>query len=296
MRLKRTALLVLLLVFVAVLALSHSAVQRTSNGIIAFITDWGSRDWYVGAVKGVALSIFPEATIVDITHDVPPFELEEGAATLWFSSREFPSGTVFVAVVDPGVGTERRPLVVHTENDMFFVGPDNGLFTYVVLDFGVKAVYQITNESFMRPPVSYTFHGRDIFTPTAANLAAGRKVSEVGPEITDYIMFDVGAAYIEDELIYGEVMNHDQYGNLRTNITREYVDELGLTFGDRIKLTVEGKTIETVFVNTYGDVEVGEFLTYVASTDQFAIAINWGNAREYFDADIGSEVIIEKIK
>ncbi len=293
---RKIVVLMLLLVVVSALALSHSPVQRTANGIIALITDWGSRDWYVGAVKGVALSIFPEATIVDLTHEIPPFELEEGAATLWFSSREFPSGTVFVAVVDPGVGTERRPLVVHTENDMFFVGPDNGLFTYVILDYGVKAVYQITNEAFMRPPVSYTFHGRDIFTPTAANLASGRKVSEVGPVITDYIMFDVGAAYMEEGIIYGEVMSHDLYGNLRTNITREYVDELGLTFGDKIRLTVDGETIETVFVNTYGDVEVGEFLTYVASTDQLAIAINWGNAREYFDADIGSTVIVEKIE
>ncbi len=293
---KKIVVLVLLLVVVSVLALSHSPVQRATNGIIAFMTDWGSRDWYVGAVKGVALSIFPEVTIVDLTHEIPPFELEEGAATLWFSSREFPSGTVFVAVVDPGVGTERRPLVVHTENDMFFVGPDNGLFTYVMLDYGVKAVYQITNEAFMRPPVSYTFHGRDIFTPTAANLASGRNVSDVGPEITDYIMFEVGAAFVENGVIHGEVMSHDLYGNLRTNITREYVDELGLTFGDEIRLTVDGETIETVFVNTYGDVEVGEFLTYVASTDQFAIAINWGNAREYFDADIGSTVIVEKIE
>ncbi len=295
MRFRKAVLLGFLLLLIPVIALSRSPVQRSTNGIIAFLTDWGSRDWYVGAVKGVALSIFPEATLIDITHEIPPFELEEGAGTLWFSSKEFPSGTVFVAVVDPGVGTERRPIVVHTEDDKFFIGPDNGLFTYIMLDFGVKAVYHITNIEFMRPPISHTFHGRDIFTPTAANLAAGRRVTEVGPEIHDYIMFDVEAAYVENGIALGEIMNHDLYGNLRSNITRQHVDSLGLAFGDRIRITIEGKTIETVFVNTYGDVPVGDFLTYLASTDLLAIAINWGNAREFFGAEIGSKVILEKL-
>lgn len=290
---KRNGVLLIVLLTFCVLAFSSSPVQRETNGIVAFITDWGSRDWYVGAVRGVVLSIFPEATMVDISHEVPPFELLEGAATLWFASREFPSGTVFVCVVDPGVGTERRPIVVHTLDNKFFIGPDNGLFTYVMGEYGVKAVYHITNPDFMRHPVSYTFHGRDIFSPAAAYLASGRKVHEVGPVITDYITFDFSAARVEDNKIIGEIMNIDQYGNLRTNISHSMSYQQGLEFGTKIKVTIEGVSVEMPVVHTYGDVPMGDFLAYNTSTDLLAFAINYGNAKDHFNAEIGSEVIVE---
>lgn len=292
---KRTTVLWMALILICVVVFSSSPVQRETNGIIAFMTDWGTRDWYVGAVRGVALSIFPEAALVDITHEVPPFEMLEGAATLWFASREFPSGTIFVCVVDPGVGTERRPIVVQTLDNRFFIAPDNGLLTYVMGDYGVKAVYHITNPDFMRHPVSYTFHGRDIFTPTAAYLASGRKVHEVGPEITDYITFEYNAAWVQEGEIHGEIMNIDLYGNLRTNVSHRMSDEFGLTFGTMIRVTIEGVSVEMPVVHTYGDVPQGEFLAYNTSTDLLAFAINWGNAAEHFGASIGSEVLIELI-
>jgi len=277
--------------------LAQSPAQRTANGIVAFVTDWGERDFYVGAAKGVALSIFPEVKLVDITHYVEPYEIMEGAVTLMLAAREFPTGTTFVAVVDPGVGTERRPIVVHTNNDLFFVGPDNGLFTLVMQEFGVRNVYHITNPSFMRPgKISYSFHGRDIFTPTATHIAAGRPVSDVGPVIDDYIMMDIQPARREGDALVGEIIFVDVYGNMQANIDVKLVDELGLAFGDEVWVTVGDTRILSKFVNTYGDVPVGDDLIFIASTDLLEISVNFGNAAERFGAGIGSPVRVERVR
>lgn len=277
-------------------AFAQGQYQPETNGVIAFLTDWGTRDFYVGAVKGVALSIFPEATLVDITHEVEPYSIMEGAVTLWLAAREFPAGTVFVGVVDPGVGTERRPVVVHTLDGKFFVGPDNGLFTFVMEEFGVKGIYEITDESFMRPaPRSYTFHGRDVFTPAAAHIAAGRGASEVGPIVEDPILLAVEPARCEDDIIVGQVILIDQYGNIQANITRELLGQLGLRFGDRVYVQVGEKRIESTFVNTYGDVPEGHDLMFIASTDLVEISVNMGSAQERLGGEIGSLVIIEKV-
>lgn len=283
-----------LLMTLAPAALAQSPAQRVSNGIVAFVTDWGERDFYVGAAKGVALSIFPEVTLVDISHYVEPYDIMEGAVTLMLAAREFPSGTTFVAVVDPGVGTERRPIVVHTENDLFFVGPDNGLFTLVMQEFGVKNVYHITNPSFMRPgKISYSFHGRDIFTPTATHIAAGRPVADVGPAVDDYIVMDIQPARREGDALLGEIIFVDVYGNMQANIDVKLVDELGLAFGDEVWVTVGDTRILSKFVNTYGDVPVGDDLVFIASTDLVEISVNFGNAAERFGAGIGAPVRIE---
>jgi len=288
---------VVALLAVAAVALAQSPAQRLSNGIVALLTDWGERDFYVGAAKGVALSIFPEVKLVDITHDVEPYNIMEGAVTLMLAAREFPAGTTFVAVVDPGVGTERRPIVVHTQNDLFFVGPDNGIFTLVMQEFGVKAVYHITNSSFMRPgKISYSFHGRDIFTPTATHIAAGRPVSEVGPVIDDYVLLDIEPARREGDALIGEIILVDVYGNLQANIGAALVEELGLQFGDEVWVTVGDTTVRSKFVNTYGDVPVGDDLIFIASTDLLEIAVNYGNAAERFNAGIGSPVRIERAR
>ncbi len=285
----------LAMMLAAPLAGARSPAQRDTNGIMVFYTDWGTSDFYVGAVKGVALSIFPEATLVDLTHDVPPFQLGPDAIEILRSAaREFPSGTVFVAVVDPGVGTERRPIVVHTEDDKFFVGPDNGLFTPFIME-GVKGIYHITNEDFMRPgPRSHTFHGRDIFTPAAANIAAGRSVTQVGPEITDPVLLEMGVATIEDGVLIGEVLVIDQYGNLGSNIYRDLIDEAGFTVGDTLRVTVGDVTDDVPLVYTYGDVPVGDDLVYISSRDALSIAVNWGSAEDRWGAEVGIEIRVEK--
>ena len=294
-------LVVRLLVVMAMLSLlaaaatAQSPAQRHTNGIIVLYTDWGTSDFYVGAVKGVALSIFPEANIVDLTHDVPPFELSMDAVELLrVAAREFPSGTVIVGVVDPGVGTERRPIVVHTEDDKFLVGPDNGLFTPFIQD-GVKGIYEITNEAFMRPGErSHTFHGRDIFTPTAAHIAAGRPVQDVGPEVTDPVLLDIGVARIEDDKLVGEVLIIDQYGNLGTNIYRDLITDLGLEVWDELTVTIDDTSFQVPLVYTYGDVPQDDDLVYVSSRDALSIAVNWGSAEARWNAEVGSTVIVEK--
>jgi S-adenosyl-L-methionine hydrolase (adenosine-forming) len=299
----RFSRLAMLLVLAGILALAavfntvtqaQSPAQRQSNGIIVFYTDWGTSDFYVGAVKGVALSIFREATLIDLTHDVPPFQLSMDAVELLrVAAHEFPTGTVFVAVVDPGVGTERRPIVVHTEDDKFFVGPDNGLFTPMI-QAGVQAIYEITNESYMRPgPRSHTFHGRDIFTPTGANLAAGRPVEAVGPEVTDPILLDIGLAEVEDDTLVGEVLIIDQYGNLGTNIYRDLINQLELQVGDMLQVTIGDESFEVPLVNTYGDVPEGDDLVYISSRDALSIAVNWGSAEERWGAEVGSVVTVQ---
>ena len=280
-----------------VAATAASPAERDTCGIIAFLTDWGTRDFYVGAAKGVAYSVFPEARLVDITHEIEPYNIMEGVVTLLLAAREFPSGTVFVAVVDPGVGTERRPIAVRTADGRYFIGPDNGIFTMVMQEFGVDEVRTITNRAFMRPgPTSYSFHGRDIFTPTASNLAAGRKFAEVGPIVDEVVVLDIKAARAQDGKAYGEIVLVDQYGNLQANIGRDLLAELGLKYGDTALVTVGGKTIPSKFVNTYGDVPEGDHLIFIGSTDWVEISINMDDAKAAFGAQIGSPVVIEKAR
>lgn len=298
--LRRRVLTIGLIVALAVVGsgvgMAASLAERDTNGIIGFVTDWGTRDFYVGAAKGVAYSVFPEVRMVDISHDIEPYNIGEGAITLLLAAREYPSGTVFVAVVDPGVGTERRPIALRTEDGKFFIGPDNGLFTMVMQEFGVAEVRHITNKAFMRPgPTSFSFHGRDIFTPSAANLAAGRRFEEVGPVVEDAITLDVLPAHIENGRAYGQVLMVDQYGNMQANISRTILDELGLVLGDSVRVTVGGISTDSKFVNTYGDVPEGDDLVFIASTEFLEISINMGDAKTKFEADIGSPVVIEKL-
>lgn len=286
----------LLLALAGTSALAASPAERQANGIIAFLTDFGTRDFYVGAIKGVALSAFPEARLVDITHEIEPYNVREGAITLLLAAREFPAGTTFVAVVDPGVGTERRPILLTTRDGKFFLAPDNGLLTLVMQEFGVESVRHITNRDYWRPgPTSYSFHGRDIFTPTAARIASGWPAANVGPEITDYVTLDITPARREGQTLRGEVVLIDFYGNLQAYIDAGLVRELGLAFGDRVRVSVGEKSVESVFVNTYGDVPEGDHLIFLASTDLLEISINMGSAQEYFQAVLGSPVIIERL-
>lgn len=292
------AVAVFLLVGVAsTQTLAVSPAERQANGIIAFLTDFGTRDFYVGAIKGVAYSAFPEARLVDITHEIEPYNVREGAITLLLAAREFPAGTTFVSVVDPGVGTERRPILLTTQDGRYFISPDNGLLTLVMQEFGVESVRHITNREYWRPgPTSYSFHGRDVFTPTASRIASGWPVAGVGPVITDYVTLDIEPAQRVGNTLRGEVILVDQYGNLQANIGADLVRELGLSVGDPVRVTVGQTSIESTFVNTYGDVPEGDDLIFLASTDLLEISVNMESAQERFQADLGSPVVIERLR
>ena len=239
MKLKKIGLLMMVVVLLlSTPLLSWAAPPDEPNGLIALLTDYGERDFYAAALKGVIYSIYPQAKVVDITHEVEPFNIHEGAVTLLLAARAFPPGTIFVAVVDPGVGTERRSIIVKTQNNLFFVGPDNGLLTLVMQEFGVQEIREITNEKWMRLPVSYTFHGRDIFAPAAAHLAQGWPLAEAGPIVTDPIWLPIEVARVEDGKVIGQVLMIDQYGNIQANITGDLLAQIGLSVGDAVSVQV----------------------------------------------------------
>ena len=194
--------------------------------LATLLTDFGTRDYYVGALKGALLSVSPRAQVVDLTHEIPAHDITAGAFALLAAYDAFPPRTVHVAVVDPGVGSARRPLLVVTR-DYFFVGPDNGLFSYVCdREPGARA-FHLTNESYFRPAVSSTFHGRDIFAPVAGALLNGVAPAELGAEITDHVrLAPLAPARAADGTLVAYVMHIDRFGNCVTNITRaELPDE-----------------------------------------------------------------------
>ena len=192
--------------------------------VISLLTDFGTADYFVGAVKGAILSVNPEAVIVDITHEIAPQDISAGAFTLLGAYQTFPAGTIHVVVVDPGVGSTRRPIVV-SANEQFFVGPDNGLFTYIYDREPAFEVFHVTAEKYFRRDSSTTFHGRDIFAPVAAALSNGVKPRKLGPRIGDAIRLDIPLApeVLTNGDVRARIIHIDHFGNCVTNITRDLV-------------------------------------------------------------------------
>src|SRR5262249_24708804 len=193
------------------------------QSVITLLTDFGTQDYFVGAMKGVILSANPSAAIVDITHDIPPQDIHAAAFNLLATYRDFPAGSVHVAVVDPGVGSSRRPILVECAEQMF-VGPDNGLFSWICEREKRFRARQLTNESFFRHPKSKTFHGRDVFAPVAAALARGVSAEEVGPSIVKLVKLEsLTPKRRDDGTLEGCVIHIDRFGNCITNFTTEHL-------------------------------------------------------------------------
>ena len=270
-------------------------VNPVPNGIVALMTDYGEEDFYVGALEGAVLTACPQARVVDLSHEVPPYDVDLGAWQLWDSAREFPPGTVVVAIVDPGVGTARRPVVFQTGSGTWFVGPDNGLFTVVEREMRPGVFREITNPEWMRRgKISASFHGRDIFGPTAGHLACGTNFEEAGPLVTDPIRLQLVPARMETgaegRRIAGKVLISDHYGNLQTDIPGEMLDSLGVTRGASVKVEIGGTALTMPFLRTYGDVPEGKPLVIVASTGRLEVALNQASAAERFGAKRGAAV------
>ncbi|PVX23581.1 MAG: hypothetical protein CW691_10170, partial [Candidatus Bathyarchaeum sp.] len=201
--------------------------------IISLLSDFGNRDPYVAEMKAVILSINPETRIVDITHEIEKFSIRMGAYVLASASPYFPKKTVHVAVVDPGVGTKRRPIIVETCRS-FYVGPDNGLLMLAAQKEGIKSVYVICNPKYLLSIVSNTFHGRDIFAPSAAYLAKGIKPSDFGPAIQDYVFPEFVKPCTKNGQLVGEVLHIDDFGNIISNISAQDLDHYNLCAGDSL--------------------------------------------------------------
>jgi S-adenosyl-L-methionine hydrolase (adenosine-forming) len=259
------------------------------SGIITMTTDFSLHDSYVGTMKGVILRIFPEARLVDISHQISPQDILEASLVLESGYRYFPAGTVHLAVVDPGVGGCRRPILI-VGNEHFFVGPDNGTFTRVLEQDPEARIREIKEQKFLLPRVSDTFHGRDVFAPVAAYLARGIDPAEFGPLLSEAQHLQVPEPLAWGGQIRGEVIHIDSFGNIVSNITR---DQFEKSVGQRpFRIWINGKTI-TRIDRTYEDGEQGRPLALFGSTDLLEVAVSGGRAERRIGAGKGDTVLVQ---
>lgn len=254
--------------------------------IITLTTDFGYKDHYVAAMKAVILGINPDARIIDISHGIPPQDIMAGAWVLRNSAYLFPEGTIHVAVVDPGVGSDRRPVAVRMNNHLF-VGPDNGLFSLLN---GAEAaeVYELTDSAYWRSTHSNTFHGRDLFSPVAAHLSRGAGLSDVGILSGELLTYRWATAIVDDEGIQGWIVHIDSYGNLITNIPGELITA---EHNNNLKIYV-GTHILKRISRTFTDVSPGEAAAVTGSSGMIEIVINKGDAAEMLGVQKGAPVSV----
>ncbi|MCL4429588.1 MAG: S-adenosyl-l-methionine hydroxide adenosyltransferase family protein [Chloroflexi bacterium] len=252
--------------------------------MITLISDFGLKDPYVAEMKGAILTINPNATIVDITHGVEKFNIRMGAFMLASAAPYFPKGTVHVAVVDPGVGTERRGILVQTKQG-FFVGPDNGVLLLAVQNQGIEHVHELTNPKFMLPQVSSTFHGRDVFAPAAAHLDMGSEPSEFGREINDAVTPDFTSVKQRNGSLVGEVLHIDSFGNLITNISQREMAQ-----AKTVNVKLQNLSLNLAFGKTYAQAKPQEPIALIGSHGFLEIALNQGGVAEKFHAKAGDKI------
>lgn len=252
--------------------------------IVTLTSDFGARDPYVASMRGVIHSICENAQIADLSHDIGAQDIFEGALFIAEASRWFPRGAVHCVVVDPGVGTARLPIAAHARGQ-YFVCPDNGLLTFIAKESPLDEVRSITNPSFMLDPISATFHGRDIFAPAAAHLAAGASYRSVGEQLHTLTLLDVpGVGRDVANLAGGIVLHVDRFGNAITNIHRADLPEHA-----NASVHFSGAVIDSIS-ETYGDVPAGSPVALFGSSGYLEIAVHRGNASERFDLRRGSRV------
>jgi len=253
--------------------------------IITLTTDFGLQDHYVSAMKAVILGVAPNAQLIDISHEIPPQDIMAGAWVIRNSAFLFPSKSIHLVVVDPGVGTDRNALILEV-NNQFFIGPDNGIFSLLFEEFEYKA-YTLNKSSYWRDSPSRTFHGRDIFSPVAAHLANGVSPREMGDPVDDLVSYHWAVPIGDRDGLQGWVIHIDRFGNLITNISEELIEK---TIGRRKVRIYVGNTMIDHLVNTFDDVQPGEPAAFVGSSGMMEIGINRGNAAEMLSVDKGTQI------
>lgn len=259
--------------------------------VIALLTDFGLRDHYVGAMKGAILAACPEATLVDVTHEVPAHDVAAGALALDASYRHFPPGTVFVAVVDPGVGSERRPIAAGA-GPWLFVGPDNGLLTFVLEVHPAARVHLLASPALFREPLSPVFHGRDLFGPAAGHLARGLALDAVGPRVADPVRLAQPPKTRTDAGWDGAVIHVDHFGNLTTNLLEGDLAALGGPTLEGLVVRLGAEVLP--LVRTYSDVAAGRPCALVGSSGRLEVAVRGGRADALAGAGKGSPVLVRR--
>lgn len=291
-RLSPTRWVLLVLIALAVMSCrGHDDVVNRMR--LALFTDFGRSDAYVAQMKGAIWGVDPGAEVVDLSHEVPSFDVRHAAWLLEKSVRYLPPETVVVAVVDPGVGGARQPVALRTRSGRIYIGPDNGIFTAVVQREKLDQARQITNEAWMRPGQrSATFHGRDIFGPVAAHLALGRALEEAGPVLKELRMLPWPVPVVLGDRVTGEVMHIDGFGNILTNIT---VNELGEPEKERlVKVTLGSRTVSLPLLTHYEAAPARRPFALISSDGELEIALREGSAAAALKAERGQRVVVQR--
>ena len=273
---------------------SVSPAQAAPTPVIGLFTDYGWDDPYVAQLKGVILTLNPGARLLDITHTVTPFNVTEGAWLLDQCAEEFPAGTIFVAVVDPQVGSDRDPILIETAKGKFFVGPDNGLFTRVLVHEGFSKAWKLDKPEFFRVgDVSRTFHGRDIFGPVAAHLAAGIDPERLGSPLKTLTLLPDRQPTFSGTVITAEVLHIDRYGNVILNLPSGSDLAAKLKDGNLIKISIGKENYAAPLVKTYGEVEKGRLLLLYGGSGLLEISMNEGSAARQLKVEPGTSVFLK---
>jgi S-adenosylmethionine hydrolase len=293
-RLPTFVVLLLILITPALAAAQASKYPQT----IVFMTDFGVVDDSVAICRGVMYSIMPEVRIVDLTHQVTPFSILDGARFLYGATSYYPAGTVFVVVIDPTVGSTRKAIVAKSKGGQYFVLPDNGLLTLVEQRDGIEGVHEITNTDWMiGTRLSSTFHGRDIFSPVGAYVARGDDWTKVGPEmpVESLVRLELKAARLDARGVTAEVIATDgPFGNLVTNLDAEDFLKLGYQRGQEVPVKLGGKEMKIKFVRTFSDVALKQPLLYIDSRGHLGLAVNQGSFAAAYGATPPVELFIPR--
>ncbi len=264
------------------------------TGIVTFLSDYGLEDEFVGVCHGVMLRIAPQLRIIHVHHNILRQDIRHGAIVLQQSIRFLPTA-VNLAVVDPGVGSDRRAIAIESPSGHVFVGPDNGLLTPAADDAGgIARAVELTEDRFFLSPISHTFQGRDVFAPAAAHIASGVDLGELGPALDpgDLELLEIADAWVHDDHLHAEVLQVDRFGNLQLNFDRPSLEKVGLATGDSLEVRLEGHRLNVPFGTSFADVKTGDFVLIEDSYQHLSLAVNKGDAAARLRARAGSTAIV----
>jgi S-adenosylmethionine hydrolase len=267
----------------------------SADPIITLLTDFGESDPYTGAMKGVILTICPKARIIDLSHNIQKHNIHEGALYLLSVAKYFPKNTIHLVVVDPGVGTSRKPLIIQSRN-YFFIGPDNGVLSLAALDDKVQKIIKISNDAYFLKPVSNTFHGRDIFAPVAAHLAVNRNIEKFGSEIGDWVQLEIPKVRVDGNKIYGEIIHVDRFGNVITNISQEILQRIQNSEKKFIRIQINQFDSKIKLCTSYDQVGFGELLGIFGSSNLLEIARNQDSAAAALNVQVNDKILVELLE
>ena len=264
--------------------------------VVCFLSDFGLQDDFVGTCHGVIARIAPEARIIDVTHGIPPQAILQGALVLASTLPFMPTG-VHLAIVDPGVGGVRRPVVLKDNEGRFFVGPDNGLLLPAAERAGIDEVRELANPDYALESISRTFHGRDLFAPAAAHLANGVPLDDLGPPLAAdaLVHLDLPQAVFEGGAVAGTMLYVDSFGNIALNLTRDDIERIGVVPGTRVELEVGGRRYYAVSARTFADAGFGEVILYEDSYRNMSVAVSGGSAAVTLHARQGRPIRIRAV-